>query len=474
MTLFLTKQAFISTVEKWGTRWWVLWLNFFIYTSATAFFVQFVILPYILPQAHLGHGLFVPDSTGFHQAAVEKAAEMAVTGWSAWELRPEGHFPAGVASVFYYLWRPEPYALIPFNAVLHATAGCLVFFLLGVLMPGRPMAAAAGASLFVINPASFEWTAQIHRDGTFILGILLILTSWMLLLRSADKSRWKGLIIAFVLAFPGALLISISRPYWSQISTFTGIILYVVILAVWSEEWIKTKKLTSYRGASLVVGFCLIMIQVLVNYGNYTDNRDHESLGRVAIQGRISQKELPQDPAYIQTRVNGEIKNILRWKDTPFLPEYMERTLYTLWRYRHGSQGSGGKTVIDANLRLDSAGAFFFYLPRAFQVAFLSPFPSLWMGTGNTNSTTIGRKIVGAITFFFYGCLGFFIWCAWENRKILQFWVIAIYATFGLLVFTYAYANVGILSRMRYGFYMVIIGIGFAFAIVKLIPDRDK
>ena len=117
----------IETINRLFTTWWGLWIIFFIYTSLMALIVQFI-LPQVLPKVFWAHGLFVPDSTGFHQVAVQKAVEIAQKGWGAWELRPQNQYPAGVTSIFYYLWKPEPYSMIPFNAVLHATAGCLVFF----------------------------------------------------------------------------------------------------------------------------------------------------------------------------------------------------------------------------------------------------------------------------------------------------------------------------------------------------------
>ena len=166
--------------------------------------------------------------------------------------------------------------------------------------------------------------------------------------------------------------------------------------------------------------------------------------------------------------------SIFEWVRTPFLPDFIENKLYGVWRYRGGAVCTGGNTVIDSYVSLNSAGAFICYFPRALQVGFLSPFPSEWFRAGSTPATTIGRRIMGGVMIFFYICLPFFIWCTWSYRKNLEFWVITFNCTFGLIVFTYVYPNVGSLSRMRYGFYMVIIGIGFAFAIQKLIELRQN
>ncbi|NQU52189.1 MAG: hypothetical protein HQ522_06575, partial [Bacteroidetes bacterium] len=167
-------------------------------------------------------------------------------------------------------------------------------------------------------------------------------------------------------------------------------------------------------------------------------------------------------------------KSIFEWARTPYLPDFIENKLYGVWGYRGGAVRTGGNTVIDRYISLNSAGAFIRYFPRALQVGFLSPFPSEWFRTGSTPATNIGKKIMGGIMILFYICLAFFIRGIWEYRKNIEFWIITFHSTFGLIVFTYVYPNVGTLSRMRYGFYMVIMGIGFAFAIQKLIESRQK
>jgi len=162
-------------------------------------------------------------------------------------------------------------------------------------------------------------------------------------------------------------------------------------------------------------------------------------------------------------------KSIFEWARTPFLPDFIEKKLYGVWCYRTKVVGTGGNTVIDRYISLNSAGAFIPYFPRALQIGFLSPFPSEWFRPGSSTATTIGKRVIGGVMIFFYICLAFFIWGLWEYRKSPGFWIITFNSTFGIIVFTYLYPNVGSLSRMRYGFYMVIVGIGFAFAVQKLI-----
>ena len=218
----------------------------------------------------------------------------------------------------------------------------------------------------------------------------------------------------------------------------------------------------------------------LMTMKNEVKNREvlEENYGRLSLAnlGKRLQALLQWEKELKKSQIVLEqtSKSIFEWARTPYLPDFIENKLYGVWCYRKGAVGAGGNTVIDPYISLNSAGAFIRYFPRAMQVGFLSPFPSEWFRTGSTPATNIGKKIMGGIMILFYICLAFFIWSLWEYRKSLEFWIITLHSTFGIIVFTYVYANVGTLSRLRYGFYMVIIGIGFAFAIQKIIELRQK
>ena len=151
----------------------LLGVAFFVYSLCVSALIQGYFIPKVFPHFNLGDGLVVLDSTGFNKIAKTKSAEILEKGWGAWELRPQTQSPAGIASVFYSLWTPKPYSLLPFNALVHALSGCVVLWFLRHFFSWKP--AILGASLFVLNPAALEWVAQIHRDGVFILGNLLVL-----------------------------------------------------------------------------------------------------------------------------------------------------------------------------------------------------------------------------------------------------------------------------------------------------------
>ena len=594
-------------LKKWLTTWWRLWIIFFIYTASMAIIVQ-VILPQVFPEVFMVDGIFVPDTKGFHQIAARKALEIVEKGWGAWELRPDNQYPAGVASIFYCLWKPELYSMIPFNAVVHATSGCLVFFLLTSFMKNR-FIAACGAILFIINPASLEWTAQIHRDGTYILGNLLMLTAWFFLIKGVMQKKWQKFSYAFFLTLCGSLLIWAPRPYWTEAAFVSGILCFVLFLFYCVLNFRKSSLSLFWLAAAVVTGCFMILVQlpfmdsrsqsfppaikskedvkrqeeavnaprklalfkiqkdfilmkknmakakiekekILMKKAAFNDGAEEmpkdmakakakaEAQGKVEdttimerkliysklkkMHNSLNRRQTMQDALYNTLLQNNsgkkllamrnEIKktvvpennydrlsladleksiqalsqwdkklsewqivlkqtgtSIFEWVRTPYLPDYIESKLYAMWNFRTGTVRTGGNTVIDGDISLNSVGAFIRYFPRALQVGFLSPFPSEWFKTGSMPATTVGKRIMGGAMILFYICLAFFIWSLWTYRKRLEVWIITLSSTFGVMAFTYAYPNVGSFSRMRYGFYMVIIGIGFAFAVQKIV-----
>ena len=80
----------------------MIWLMFFFYAIAISLAIQFLILPYILPQYHDGNGILSGVDSYLYHIRAEKQFNLIMDfGWSAWELRPEGWGITGVISAFY-------------------------------------------------------------------------------------------------------------------------------------------------------------------------------------------------------------------------------------------------------------------------------------------------------------------------------------------------------------------------------------
>lgn len=194
-----------------------LWWVFFFYTFFVSILVQFVILPYVFPYLHAGYGLLNSsfDSIGFHQLAVDLADKIRIHGWSVWQLRPGSQSPAGVASIFYYFILPDPRIFIPISAALHAGAVLILVNLLNSFVKNKAKAIFCILP-FLVFPSNLQWTAQWHRDGFSILGVVLILQGMVLsvgLKNDRLKNRFFINFRSIIYYACGFSLIWIARPY---------------------------------------------------------------------------------------------------------------------------------------------------------------------------------------------------------------------------------------------------------------------
>jgi len=203
----------------------------FIYALSAGMLVQVYLIPKVFPNFDLGDGLLVQDSSGFNSIAKVKSAEILAMGWGAWELRPQGQSPAGVASVFYALWTPKPYSLLPFNALVHALSGCAVLWVLRHFFSWK--AAMLGTAFFILNPASLEWVAQIHRDGIYILGNLLALICLLQFQKGLLADEQGTILWGLLWGMLGTVLVWIGRPHWVQVMLLATICVIPIVIYGW-------------------------------------------------------------------------------------------------------------------------------------------------------------------------------------------------------------------------------------------------
>src|SRR5690349_5577491 len=98
----VSKQPDNGPLLSAGSGW--VFLCAFGLSLGVGLFIQLVLLPYILPGLHAGHGLLRGgDWIGFHEDAVALSQKIAEQGWQAFELRPRGQAPIGITAAVYVL-----------------------------------------------------------------------------------------------------------------------------------------------------------------------------------------------------------------------------------------------------------------------------------------------------------------------------------------------------------------------------------
>ena len=433
-------------------------LIFFVYSLVVGVAVQLYIVPRVFPHLDRGDGIVIMDSKGFNKIAKAKAEEIREQGWKAWELRPENHLPSGIASFFYTLLVPKPYTLLPFNALVHALSGCLVLWLLRQVFSWVP--ALAGSLLFIVNPAALQWVAQIHKDGVFILGNLMVLVCVVQFWNGLQSSNPRTIGWGFVGGVAGTLLAWAARAYWVH-ELFLFVLLASVCISLFYFHARLARNGMIRSGFLVISGFFGILF--LQGWLIAFHSSGMIDLPPEAVPLQLPVAESSPNNAKSSPNIADEgTAEVRLWIPTAWFPDFVEQKLYHLSVARRGAISTGGNTVVDTDIPLNSAKAFVTYLPRALQLGLLSPLPELWRGKGSTPVMTMARKVMGVTTVFFYFCLlGLLAGIiSWRNNQI--FWLSCLFSFLGILVFTYTYPNVGTLLRFRYGFYMLLIAFGAA------------
>ncbi|MBX9726416.1 MAG: hypothetical protein K2X09_04045, partial [Rickettsiales bacterium] len=205
----------------------------FAYILCVGAIAQLWLIPYYFadPSARIG---LLPntDATLYHHAAMGLLDALETSGWRAWKLYPEGHSLSGIAAAMYHLFVPLPLVMLPFSALAHA---CVA---LGLISMGQSLgfsrqAMRVGALVYILLPSSLLWLVQLNKDIYFILGLVLVMRSWMWLVPPASRQqspRQRAELCATYIL--GLLLIWLTRPYAVGITQIALVAAFVFFLGL--------------------------------------------------------------------------------------------------------------------------------------------------------------------------------------------------------------------------------------------------
>ncbi len=436
-----------------------LWGVIFFYTLVSGLFVQLVLLPFIAPSWHKSHGLIRDmDGIKFHSRAVEVSNAIKTDGWGSWQLMPDGLVVSGVAAVFYTLIYPEPWAMLPLNSALNASAGLAFFFLLSFFIADKRRNLIATLP-FIFFPSAFLWNTQLNNEFFVIPGIIFILLGWVMLINlhpnelGQKTSDWMGVVMMIGLA---GLLILLARSQ-ALIVAFAVIISAAIgINLYWLVQTLRKKiSLQSFFAHLFVIWLaCLAMYPGPVLAERYLHS----------IQPKVE-----DDPAK-QSQVDPEQ---LVWETTPWLPSALEQQIKQMIKKRmlFVTTSSDAGSMLDVDVSIRSATDVIQYIPRALQIGLLSPFPNLWFEQAGVTdnpwltdnpSRTFMRLESALETVFSYLCLLGLPILVWKQRRQpALFLVLAICLTL-IMVYAISLPNQGALYRLRYPQFMTLVCLGLA------------
>lgn len=473
----------------------VLVLAIFAYAILVAVLVQFLLLPHVFPAWHAGNGLLAGgDMPASHRIAGELAEKIKTQGWSAWDLRPEGQAPAGIAGALYVLVAPEPWTMIPINAALHALAGVLLVRILLFFDP-RWTVAVIGALPLVLFPSAATWYSQLGKDGFSVAGYLASILGWLFLGRFATSPGIWKLVSGFTLILIGAGLVWIVRLYAVEILWVLSVpaaALMTVALIVnvarrrISKTWALSGAATSWL-AFLAIGTVAAGGFVAEPYPISTDLRESggqtnagkEQASEVASNSQIGDGD--EQPAKADGgRENDESRlqglGTVTWSRANWMPIAIDERLYSLAVSRKGftTMFPNAASNIDTEVTFNAAEDVFEYLPRAGAIALIYPVPADWLGEGSLAQNTLMRRIAGLEMIWVYFALLILPYALWRWRKRIELWLFMLFSFGMLLAHALVVANLGTLYRMRYPYLMSLVGLALIGGLNALSEIRSR
>jgi len=426
-----------------------IWLCVFAYAALVAALVQFVLLPFVFPQWHAGNGLMVNgDWLTHHTIASDLAQTIREQGWQAWTLTPRQQGVAGIAAAVYALTVSEPWALIPINAALHATAALGLLKITQVFLPDWRRAACCVLP-FVLFPSAMLWYTQILKDSYSIAGAILFLWGWLLVLGAVRRERWVWWLGALVLIEGGVFLCWLVRPYLVQIfqAVSAGFAVLVVGYGAHQARRLGWRMLT----ATLAVAVGLVLVVTPFTPSHIGVIQAPEEATRTA--SRVGASGQTNQVTFISWQ----------WRNIDWIPAFIENRFYTLADIRFGFVTSYPKanSNVDNEVVFESALHMLTYVPRALQLALFSPFWSSSFSETTSSGNTM-RRVASVEMLVVYVALFGLLFTLWRERGRLEVWMIVGFCLGLLVVLGWTITNVGTLYRMRYAYLVMLVALGCA------------
>jgi len=362
-----------------------------------------------------GIGEFARDSKAFQEQASSLADALTKGEVGSW-VQDLATLHVKVLSLDFVLMRPlfgsnilaaEPINLFYYLAIL------TLCFSLARVVAGRRAAWLASA-IVAVWPSLLLHTTQFIRDPliiTAILALVLVLTQLL-----KQTHYWRRAAIGGVIGTLACFIIWMSRrEMWPVVTAV--IVLGVMLLLI---RILRERKLLAWNVA--VMGLlCVLTIAV---------PRIMRSPKPISAQ-RLNDYRRNQDPSVL---------GILKWTREEFIRESVQKS------------GS----MIDAEVNFSSLADAIKYIPRALEIGYLAPFPTMWF-TAGYNVGLLGRLVGGVETLLTYVIEALACVFIWRRRRRLDTWLMFLTTTIGVLALGMVVVNLGTLYRMRYSFWILMV-----------------
>lgn len=416
-----------------------LWVGYFSLSVCLALIFQNIVVPNIA-SIHGEGKLLANDAVHFDNLAWGLAQEIRQIGWQAWRLYVDYSAPGnvGILAALYALGGHDPSLVVPINSALHALSGIMIFLISLKLTGNRWVGIYAGlvsSALFVVFPSSLSWYGQLHKDSYSIAGTLLLLWSWVRVISKEDNDfSYFSLILVVTLA---AALIGIVRPYLLLMQLAMALISFIIVLCLGgiyrNNEQFKEK----VKAAGVIVCILFLAVSITHNYAYKV------SSGTQASQTIID--------------ANGQVID-WSWQYTDILPVELEKYIAGLAKTRaviiNNDINIQANSTMDSTIVPSNMFELLKYLPRAFSIGVLAPFPNMWF-----QDSKVTRLLSSFEMLIYYLFIPGIVFLLINSRKPEVYYALFFSLAF-LTVLGLTMANLGTLYRMRYGYLFILLLLG--------------
>lgn len=444
-----------------------------IYVFFAGIFLQFIIIP--LMSLDAGSGLIKGgDWNYFHELAKQLASSISQQGWHKWVLRLDGQAPASAAAAIYTLTGlSKPWVLLPLHGILCGISSISIYSITQQLGASRNLSILSILPLFFFPSSAIIW-GQIHKDIYSIAGVLLVLKFWISIWTMFRKSIIQNLLvhaINILTLIVGLSLMMFVRPYLFQVSltaSFSAAIILLIsscyrLFYVSSDSYISQH--TCFLQCLLIIIMSLFIHLKLPLFfeRSFQSNVDNlYSQEDLTFDNNTLSKIInypPTNQNYPKILYNHEENFIIKCQN--FLNFEIDKVISKISDSREGFRYGypNARTNVDIDVEFNNIRDILYYLPRALQITFFSPFPNqLISDVLNLENKISSLVIIEMIIMYiaFPGIIILFFISSNRTPILIAFSFSLIFA----LAYTYVITNIGTIYRMRYPSMLIWIFLG--------------
>lgn len=427
--------------------------------------VRGFIVPVLTPASHWQHGLAsAGDSQFFQEYAVRIVQAFAKVGWAAFDdSRFQGLLHAKVIALLYATTgTSNPWVVFLLNVVLGGLTACVLRAL--VAASGAPSRAGWWLTLgLCASPLLLFSYSELLREPFIIPWILLFALGLLRLLGSGPEERWPRVAGNVGLTLAGFAVSATLRPYL-LIPLAGCVAVAIAVRYLWARAF-DSAGLPSWRQGLALGGTLAAMLAVIglpdLRVQSYEDQAD--------LTVRFEQPSLSGAEPFTREALLAPSWCTVPWQPSRWLPAALDRKFEGLacarqdfLRFcRQDLWGARADRHCD-DRELRSAAEVLAHLPRALVFGLVTPDPRMWLsgfGSGGTGLRRAGYVVDGVVAYVMLAGLVVGLGGErWRRRPDIAALVAGLMAV--IAIYALAVPSQFLLSRMRLGFYLVLLAMG--------------